>query len=206
MTRCPRLPASCLLSAEHLGGGSSPLLTTSPTGVCFHLLSNALFHPCPRGLQGLHEHLGPPVPSPHGFCLPRGKGTLAEALRAPCLFPWSSNPPPPPHPLSSSHTGLLAVSPINKASSSLRAFASAVSPPERLFSQVPTRLTSVPFSGLYSNDTFLNFRPSLTDSYHQHPLFFFRVLHRIYHQPIFYIIEFSLVYCSTLTACRRSVS
>lgn len=79
-------------------------------------------------------------------------------------------------------------------------------PPERLFSQVPTRLTSVPFSGLYSNDTFLNFRPSLTDSYHQHPLFFFRVLHRIYHQPIFYIIEFSLVYCSTLTACRRSVS
>ena len=64
----------------------------------------------------------------------------------------------------------------------------------------------VPFSGLNSNAAFLDFRLSLTDSYHQHPLFFFRVLHGIYQQPIFYVIECSLVYCPAFTTCRRSVS
>ena len=64
----------------------------------------------------------------------------------------------------------------------------------------------VPFSGLNSNAAFLDFRLSLTDSYHQHPFFFFRVLHGIYQQPIFYVIECSLVYCPAFTTCRRSVS
>ena len=115
--RCPCLPTARLLSGGPWGAPSSP--RHLPTG---GLLPASLWPPVPPlppGLQGLHERLGPAAPPLHSSCLPRGRGGSCPGL--------GLNPHLPPHPLSSSHTGLLAVSPIKKACSSLRAFAPAVS-------------------------------------------------------------------------------
>lgn len=115
--RCPCLPTARLLSGAP--GRLPPLLATSPPGGLLRAPLWPPVPPLPPGLQGLRERLGPAAPPPHSSCLPQGRGGSCHGL--------GLNPPLPPHPLSSSHTGLLAVSPIKKACSSLRAFAPAVS-------------------------------------------------------------------------------